>query len=56
MILAMDVNVINKDAIWKVATSSCAEGDTMGNMPFDVTVEDVYGAIIVANELGKQFR
>ncbi|AGK99359.1 glycerol dehydrogenase [Clostridium pasteurianum] len=52
----MGVNVINKDAIMKVAASSCAKNDTMGNMPFEVTVEDVYGAIIVANELGKQFR
>jgi glycerol dehydrogenase len=52
----MGVNVINKEAIMKVAESSCAEGDTMHNMPFDVDVESVYGAIIVANEIGKQFK
>ncbi|AJA49872.1 glycerol dehydrogenase [Clostridium pasteurianum DSM 525 = ATCC 6013] len=52
----MGVNVINKEAIMKAAEASCAEGDTMHNMPFTVTPEDVYGAIIVANELGKQFK
>lgn len=35
-----------------VAEASCAEGDTMGNMPFPVTPADVVAAIKVADKLG----
>ncbi|KNF09397.1 glycerol dehydrogenase [Gottschalkia purinilytica] len=47
---------INEEDIMKVAELSCAEGDTMGNMPFDVTPQDVYNAILAANELSKQYQ
>lgn len=39
--------------IMAVAEASCAEGETIHNMPFKVTPEDVCGAIYVADELGK---
>ncbi|CNH32422.1 iron-containing alcohol dehydrogenase [Yersinia pekkanenii] len=38
-----------------VAKASCAEGETIHNMPFDVTPDSVYAAIIVADRLGQAF-
>ncbi|MDA7026687.1 glycerol dehydrogenase [Bacillus sp. CLL-7-23] len=35
----------------KVAEMACAGDDTMGNMPFPVTPEDVYNAIVAANAI-----
>lgn len=48
-------NISNED-LMKVAIASCAEGDTMVNMPFKVTSEDVYAAILTANSLGKLYK
>lgn len=39
--------------LMKVAEASCAEGDTMVNMPFEVTPEDVVAAMKTADALGK---
>ena len=39
----------------EVAKLSCADGDTMGNMPFEVTPEDVYAAIMGADALGRYY-
>ncbi|WP_392432401.1 glycerol dehydrogenase [Yersinia sp. HM-2024] len=38
-----------------VAEASCAEGETIHNMPFAVTADSVYAAIIVADRLGQAF-
>jgi len=40
------------DKLMAVAKASCAEGETIHNMPFKVTAEAVYSAIIVADKLG----
>lgn len=40
------------DDIMEVAKASCAEGETIFNMPFEVTPESVCSAICVANQLG----
>lgn len=40
------------DRIMMFAKASCAEGETIHNMPFEVSVEDVYSAILVADRLG----
>ncbi|MDN4068425.1 glycerol dehydrogenase [Paenibacillus sp. FSL R5-0407] len=41
---------------WRqVAADACAEGDTMGNMPFPVTPDDVYNAIVAANALAEAY-
>ena len=41
---------------WRqVAQSACAEGDTMGNMPFPVTPDDVYNAIVAANAIAESY-
>ena len=50
------INEINKDDIMKVAEISCGKNDTMGNMPFEVTEEDVYSAILTADEFGKMYK
>ncbi len=36
-----------------VAESSCAEGETIHNMPFEVTADKVYAAILTADEYGR---
>ncbi|AKP34188.1 glycerol dehydrogenase [Yersinia aleksiciae] len=41
--------------IQAVAQASCAEGETIHNMPFAVTPDSVYAAIIVADSLGQAF-
>ncbi len=40
-------------SLMAVAEAACAPGDTMGNMPFPVTPQDVYSAILVADRLGR---
>jgi glycerol dehydrogenase len=42
--------------IRKVAEASCREGETIHNMPFPVTPDDVYAAIIAADTLGRKFK
>lgn len=51
----MGVKEIDKDAIMRVAVKSCEEGDTMHNMPFKVTPEDVYAAILATDALCKKY-
>ena len=42
---------------WRtVASIACAEGDTMGNMPKDVTEADVYNAMIAANAMAERYK
>jgi len=48
----MGVTEINRDALMEVAKASCAEGETIHNMPFKVTPELVLAALLTANELG----
>jgi glycerol dehydrogenase len=52
----LGIKEIKEEEIMKVATLACAEGDTMANMPFDVTPNDVYAAILAANELGLAYK
>ena len=42
-----------QERLYKVAEASAAEGETIHNMPFKVTADDVYSAILVADSLGK---
>lgn len=48
----LGVTDVTADKIMAVAKLACAENDTMGNMPFPVTAEDVCAAILVADEYG----
>ncbi|MDL2232127.1 glycerol dehydrogenase [Ruminococcaceae bacterium OttesenSCG-928-L11] len=51
----LGVDKIDPARLMEVATLACAETDTMGNLPFAVTAEDVYAAILSADALGKAF-
>lgn len=51
----MGIKVIKEEDIMKVAEASCAEGNSMSNIPFKVVPGDVYAAILAADTLGKQF-
>jgi len=46
---------ITEEKIRAVAASAAAEGETIHNMPFSVTSDDVYAAIMTANALGHSF-
>ncbi|WED28573.1 glycerol dehydrogenase [Vibrio sp. DW001] len=48
----MGVTEINRDKLMEVAEASCAEGETIHNMPFEVTPALVLAAMLTANELG----
>ena len=38
-----------------VAQLACAEGETIHNMPGGVTPEQVYAALLMADQLGQRF-
>lgn len=42
-----------EEKIMKVAEASCAKGETIHNMPFEIKVNEVYAAIIAADRLGQ---
>lgn len=45
------------EAEWrKVAEIACADGDTMGNMLMELTVDDVYEAMVAANALAERYK
>lgn len=49
-----DLGIIEptREKLMKVATAACEAGETIHNMPFPVSVADVYAAIRVADALG----
>lgn len=49
----LGIKEVKADEIMEVAKLACADGDTLGNMPFEVTPEDVYAAILGADALGR---
>ncbi|WP_432454024.1 glycerol dehydrogenase [Agarivorans sp. QJM3NY_29] len=51
---AMGVTKINRDKLLEVAEASCAEGETIHNMPFEVTPELVLAAMLTADLLGSR--
>lgn len=51
----LGIKKVKSEQIMEVAELSCAEGDTMGNMPFEVTPDDVYAAIMGADALGRYY-
>lgn len=53
-----DLNIVNidKDTLMKVAKKATGPGVPMGNMPFKVTADAVYSAILVADQMGRQFK
>ncbi|WED26324.1 glycerol dehydrogenase [Vibrio sp. DW001] len=49
----MGVKELNQDKLREVAEGATAEGETIHNMPFPVTADAVYSAILTAHQLGK---
>ncbi|KXG42706.1 glycerol dehydrogenase [Tepidibacillus decaturensis] len=52
----MGAQNVTEEQLRKVAEASVAEGETIHNMPFNVTADDVYAAILTADKLGKYFK
>ncbi|USD67714.1 glycerol dehydrogenase [Vibrio sp. SCSIO 43136] len=48
----MGVKELNLDKLMEVAEGATAEGETIHNMPFEVTAQSVYAAILTAHNLG----
>ena len=44
---------VSRERLYKVAEASTVETETIHNMPFKVTANDVFAAILVADKLGK---
>lgn len=51
-----DLGVTDSDDedLMRAAEAACAEGDTMGNMPFEVTPYDVFAAMRAADRLARE--
>lgn len=52
----LGIKKIDKDKIMEAAALACAEGDTAHNMPFEVTAESVYNAMIAADRMGHYYK
>ena len=50
----LNIKEINEEDLRKVAEIATAEGSTIHNMPFAVTADDVYAAILTADALGTE--
>ena len=51
----MSFKEVKPEEIMEVAKLAAAEGDTLSNMPFEVTPEDVYAAILAADAIGRSY-
>ncbi len=51
----LNISDAEPERLMEVARLAAAENDTLGNMPFDVTPEDVYAAILGADALGRYY-
>ncbi|MGL5949304.1 MAG: glycerol dehydrogenase [Aeromonas sp.] len=49
----MGVKTLDHAKLMAVAEASCASGETIHNMPFPVTAQSVYAAILTAHQLGQ---
>lgn len=52
----LGVKEIEPKKIMEVAKATCAEGETIYNMPFDIDADKVYAAILGADAIGKYFK
>lgn len=51
----LGIKEVKAEQMMEVAELAAAEGDTLGNMPFPVTPEDVYAAIMAADAIGRNY-
>lgn len=49
----LGLDQVSWDKLMEAAKASCAENDTMINMPFEVTPEDVYAAMKTADTISR---
>lgn len=49
----LGLDQVSSDKLMEAAKASCAENDTMINMPFEVTPEDVYAAMKTADTISR---
>jgi glycerol dehydrogenase len=52
----LGVTEINEEKLRKAAELSCADGETIFNMPIKVTPELVYAAIVTADSVGHYYQ
>lgn len=50
----LGVTDLSREHLLPAAAAACAENDTMGNLPFAVTPEDVYHAMLAADRFGRK--
>lgn len=53
--IEMGFEPIDVEQLKKAAAMSCVPGATMHNMPFAVTPDDVFGALLTADRLGRSY-
>ncbi len=51
---ALGIEDVSDEDLMRVANASCAQGETIHNMPFEVTPEAVFAAMKVADRLSKE--
>lgn len=51
---ALGIDQVGDEKLMEAAKASCAENDTMGNMPFEVTPMDVFAAMKTADKLASE--
>lgn len=49
----LNLDQVSAEKLMEAAKASCAENDTMGNMPFEVKPEDVYAAMKTADTISR---
>ena len=52
----LGIREVRPEQLMKVAELACAPGDTMGNMPFAVTPEMVFDAMLSADAIGRYYK
>ncbi len=52
----LGITEVTDEKLMAVATAACAEGDTLQNMPFEVTPEKVVAALKAADAYGRYFQ
>lgn len=50
----LGIEGVSDDRLMQVAVLSCADNDTMGNMPFEVEAEDVFAAMKAADQIARE--
>lgn len=50
----LKIDQVGEERLMEAAKASCAENDTMGNMPFEVTPADVFAAMKTADRLASE--